>query len=327
MRGLEHAVLVADVGPRRHAQAAHLGRAGVREVVAVEIRSGEHLVFVGPQEHLLKHRVGDAVFDENLAGRERSREVFLGDAEVRELIPGDLVAPVAESALGELHDVALVHQRDAAMAVLQGVENGAPHQPLGAENAHGLDPDAGVGPDLLAHLVAEEIDHLLGFGRALAPFDARVDVLGVLAHDDHVEPLGVFDRRGDPGVVANRTPADVEVEQLPQCDVQAADAATDRRGQRALDGDVVLADGVEGGLGQPVVGSFVSLLPREHLEPGDRPLATVGPLHRGVENRARRFPDVRARAIALNVRNDGVIRRQELAGLNLNRLTVHSSLP
>ena len=168
-----------------------------------------------------------------------------------ELLLDQLVAPVAEGALGELHDVALVHQGHAAAAVVEGVLDGPADQALGAGDAHGLDADAGIRADLRAHLRVQELDDLRGFGRALLPFDAGVDVLGVLAEDHHVQPLRLLHGRGHAGEVAHRAHADVEVQQLAQGDVQAADAAADRRGERALDGDVELADGVERVLGQP----------------------------------------------------------------------------
>ena len=45
---------------------------------------------------------------------------------------GQGVAPVAEGALGELHDVALVHQRQALALVGDGVLEGGSDQALGA---------------------------------------------------------------------------------------------------------------------------------------------------------------------------------------------------
>ena len=74
------------------------------------------------------------------------------------------------------------------------------------------------------------------------PLDAGVDVLGVLAEDHHVDLLGALHRRGHALEVAHRAQADVEVEHLAQRDVERADAAADRRGQRALDADQVLAE-------------------------------------------------------------------------------------
>ena len=113
MRRFEEADLVADVGAGRHAEPADLRRAGVGQVVAVQVGRREHVVVGGAGQHLLEHAVGDAVVDEDLAlARRAGRDFVLGHDLVAELGLRHLVAPVAERALGELHDVALVHDGD-----------------------------------------------------------------------------------------------------------------------------------------------------------------------------------------------------------------------
>ena len=71
----KNADVVADVGAGRHAEAADLRRAGVRQVVAVQVRRGEHVVLVGARQHLLEHAVGDAVLDDDLAVASTRRAV------------------------------------------------------------------------------------------------------------------------------------------------------------------------------------------------------------------------------------------------------------
>ncbi len=78
------------------------------------------------------------------------------------------------------------------------------------------------------------------------------DVLGVLAEDHHVHVAGLLHRAGHAFEPAYRALADVEIELLAQGHVQGADAATDRGGQRALDGNHVVAYGVQGFLGSQV---------------------------------------------------------------------------
>ena len=181
----------------------------------------------------------------------------------------DLVAPVAEAAFGELHDVALVHERDALALVLDRVADRAVHEPLGAEVADRLEADADLRPatsrfgapiasscfchssafsfvpkrifsNSLGNSLREEVEHLLRFRRAAGVLDAGVDVLGVLAEDHHVDLLRMLHRRRHAREVAHRPQADVEIEHLAQRDVERADAAADRRGERALDADEIV---------------------------------------------------------------------------------------
>ena len=98
----------------------------------------------------------------------------------------------------------------------------------------------------------QELDDALGLRRPARPLDAGVDVLGVLAEDDDVHQLGTRDRRRRAREVAHRPHAGVEVEHLAQRDVQAADAAADRRRQRPLDGDLVGLDRLERVVRQPL---------------------------------------------------------------------------
>src|SRR5206468_207961 len=94
--------------------------------------------------------------------------------------------------------------------------------------------------ELLGELLLEEVEDLLRLGRSCRIFDAGVDVFRVLAEDDHVDLFGVLDGGGHAGEPADRAEADVEVEHLSEGDVERADAATDRGGQRALDADEVM---------------------------------------------------------------------------------------
>ena len=66
MGGFEDAVTIADVGAGGDTEAAHLRGAGIAEVIAIEIWSGEDAVFVGAQKHLLENGIGDAIVDHEL---------------------------------------------------------------------------------------------------------------------------------------------------------------------------------------------------------------------------------------------------------------------
>src|SRR5581483_3717745 len=139
----------------------------------------------------------------------------------------------------------------------------------------------------------------------------------------HVDLLGLLDGRRHTRVVPHGAQADVQVQLLPQGDVEAADAAADGRLERPLDGDLVRGDGIQGGLRQPVAHLLVRLLAGQDLHPGDLALAVVGRLDRGVEDALGCPPDVRTRAVALDERDDRVVGDVQLAvGADGDRLAV-----
>ena len=78
--------------------------------------------------------------------------------------------------------------------MLECVLDGAPHQPLGAEGADGLDAEPAAFTDLDLHFVLQEGRELLRLGAAGLPLDAGVDVLDVLAKDHHVKFLRFLHR-------------------------------------------------------------------------------------------------------------------------------------
>jgi hypothetical protein len=61
VRGLEHRVPghVVDVPARRDADAAHLRRQRIRQVVAVQVQRRDDVELVGAGQHLLQGDVGD----------------------------------------------------------------------------------------------------------------------------------------------------------------------------------------------------------------------------------------------------------------------------
>ena len=196
---------------------------------------------------------------------------------------GDFVAPVAEAAFRELHDVPLVHERDALSLVLDGVADGRVDQALGAEVADRLDADADFDRPRRASVrrsprassatlgdlsfvpkriflnsfgkfLREEVENLLRLGRSAGVFDAGVDVFRVLAEDHHVHLLRMLHRRRHAREIPHRPQADVKIEHLPQRDVERANPAADGRGQRALDADQIRLERLDGVIRQPVLG-------------------------------------------------------------------------
>src|SRR5437773_1960316 len=85
-----------------------------------------------------------------------------------------------------------------------------------------------------------------------------------------------------------------------------ADAAADRRRERALDADHELLEGVDGVVGEPVLEAVEGLLAGVDLHPGDAALAFVRLVHGRIEDRLAGAPDVGAGAVALDEGEDGV---------------------
>src|SRR6185437_14706718 len=102
--------------------------------------------------------------------------------------------------------------------------------------------------------------------------------------------------------------AGIKIECLAQGHVERADAAANRSGERPFDGDAQIARRVYGVVGQPVLELAKGLLAGEDFKPLYAALAAIRLLHCGVEDALRCAPDVPARAVAFDVRNDGVIR-------------------
>ena len=295
MGGLIEGQGVGHVDARGQAQTAHLRGQGIGDVVTVEVGGGQDLVLFGTQQGFLEHGVGDAVLDHQTA----FHGFLLGAGQVAEFLGGHIIAPLAEAAFGELHDVALVHQGQALAAGIQGKAQGAAHQAFGAELAHGLDAHGGFLADLgHAELFTQEGDELLGFRGLGGVFDARVHVFGVLAENDHVHALGMLDRRFQAFEVTHGTDAGVQVQRLAQGHIEAADAGAHGGAQGALHGEIGGAQGVHGLLGQGGAGLGRGLFTGQQFHPLDAHVRFLG--QRGVDDRAGGAPDFGADAVAFD---------------------------
>ena len=71
MGGLKTGHGVRQVGARRNADAAHLGRQRVGNVVAVQVQRGHHRILRRAQQNLLQESVGNAVLDGDFLARLR----------------------------------------------------------------------------------------------------------------------------------------------------------------------------------------------------------------------------------------------------------------
>ncbi len=174
----------------------------------------------------------------------------------------------------------------------------------------------------LEHFVVQEIDEFFHFRRAGAPFDSGVHVFGVLAEDHDVHALGIAHGRGHAGEITHRAHAGVEIEHLAQGDVQRANAAADRSGERTFDGDAEIANRVDGVLRQPFLELVISFFAGENFQPFDFAFAAVGFFDGGIEHAPRSLPDVAAGAVAFDERNHRMIRHAKHAVRKLDGLAI-----
>ena len=155
--------------------------------------------------------------------------------------------------------------------------------------------------------------NFLAVGRARLELDAGVNVLGVFAENHHVDLLRRLDRGGHALEPAHGPQTHVQIQQLAQRHIERANAAADRRRERAFDGDQVVAAGRDGFIRQPAVVCLVRLLAGEHLHPVNLALAAIGFLYRRIEYPHAGAPDVAAGAVAFDEGNDGLVRHLQFA--------------
>ena len=105
-------------------------------------------------------------------------------------------------------------QGDAWALAVHGVTDGLAHEALGPGRGDGLDADAGGIVHLGPELVPQKGDEPLGLGRTRGVFDAGVDVLGVLAENDHIHEIRAFDRGFDAFEILDGPDAGIEVQHL-----------------------------------------------------------------------------------------------------------------
>ena len=133
------------------------------------------------------------------------------------------VAPLLELALGEFHDVALVHQGHTVFAVVNRVLNGFADQAFCALDRHRLDADGGSlgkadvgGP----HFLLQKTDHLAGVLTLGFPFHAGVQVFRVLSENGHIGFFGGLDRGWHTFEILNGTQANEQIQRLPEFHIQ-----------------------------------------------------------------------------------------------------------
>ncbi len=119
--------------------------------------------------------------------------------------------------------------------------------------------------------------------------------------------VGFLDGAGHAGEPADRAETDIEVEDLAESDVEAADATADGGGEGAFDADEVFAEIVEGFLGEPVAGGVERFFAGEDFVPMHFSGSTGGDFDGRVEDSDAGFPDIGTGSVTFDEWDDGVV--------------------
>ena len=222
------------------------------------------------------------------------------------------IAPVAKTALGELHDVALVNQCHGGLVVVDSVLNRFANQALGTLARNRLDTDArrcGKADFLDSQFGLKESNQLLdlfGLGRK---FNTGINIFGILTEDDHVGLLRFTQGRRNALEILDRTQTDVKVEFLAKRDVQGADTAANRGGKRPLDRNDIILEDLKCFFRQPDIGAIHlgGLFAGINFHPLNLPLAAIGFGDGRVDDLDHHRRNVEPGAVAFNVGNDRLI--------------------
>src|SRR6185369_1989721 len=122
--------------------------------------------------------------------------------------------------------------------------------------------------------------------------------------------------------VTHRPYARVEVKHLAKRYIEASNPTADRSSQRALDRHDELRDRLNGFVGQPFAELVEGFFPREYLVPRNSALSAVRFFDCGVKHPPRRTPDIAARPVAFDERNDGAVGDFQLDAVQRNLLTI-----
>jgi hypothetical protein len=211
MNGLEDGALVTDVAGRGQTETTDETGAHVGENVTVQVGHDEDLVVVG-----------SGVGDDLEAGVVEELGVELN---VRELL-GDLATKAEEETVGHLHDGGLVHDADLGLADVESV--------LESVTEHALTGLAGDQLDRLDYTVHNNV------------LDAGVFALGVLT-DEHGVDVVVGSLVSLDALAGTHVGEQVEgpSEGQVEGDVTFANGSS----ERALEGDKVALDRLDGGVG------------------------------------------------------------------------------
>ncbi len=317
MSGFKQCHAIANVGTGGHAQPANLRRGRIAHVIAVQIECGNHIIIGRACQQLLQHVIGNYVFNDNVFAIVGVLHNVPGAAFPRfctKLFAGQLVSPITECAFREFHDVALMYQGHALAVAVNGILNGLTYQPLCAECTDRFNANSAVRTDIFAQFGVHKVNDGLCFFCFSSPFNARIHIFCVFPEDYNVHLFRFANGAGCAGNPANRPYTGVQVQNLPQGHVEAAETAADGGGKGAFNANEEFAHGFKGFFWHVVAivqgGCFFAGV---NFHPGNFAFAAIGFFYGRIPNADRGRCNVYADTISFDESDDGVIRDIQLA--------------
>src|SRR5690606_18956041 len=226
-----------------------------------------------------------------------------------EAVTRQLIAPLFKGTFRIFHDVALVNQRHRRLVMVNRILDRSANQSLSPLFRHWFDSDpATFGKADLGnpHLFLQELNHFLGFRTIGLPFNARINVFGVLPKNHHIGQLRMLDRTGHPSKPTDGPNTGIEVQLLTQSNVQRTYPSADGGRQGAFDTDRKLTQRLKGFFRQPDIVTiyFGGLFAAINFHPHNSPLGAITFTDSAINHFAHDRCDINTNTIPFDKRND-----------------------
>ena len=130
---------IIDISSRRNAQTAYLRSSCIAQIVPIQIRRGNNLVFIGPEQNLLEHGIGNSILDNYFAiAAGPGSYIGFRYCFACKFFLCHFITPFAESTFGEFHYISLVHECYGFMMVFYRIINRCFDEPFRPPYAYGF---------------------------------------------------------------------------------------------------------------------------------------------------------------------------------------------
>ena len=153
-----------------------------------------------------------------------------------------------------------------------------------------------------SHLITQKGIEFFRLRSASLPFDAGINILGILSEYDHIHLLGMLHRRFHALVPTHRPLTDIEVKSLTQSNIERAYSSAHRSHQRTLYTYMIFLESLQSLVRQISSASLESLASRQHLFPNYPALRPIGFFHGSIYYSNHRGRHFRSHPVAFHQR-------------------------